>query len=266
MFDFWVTDSYQRSGGVRSGAGPWGCSGICGASELGHCRNFGHKLLLVELPATSTRCPAGSPQEFLLNPPKISGFPQWESPQNLISDIHTPALSQPWLKLLHPHFPWEEHAKIPQNFDQSPQKRILVPLGVPWFRLQLWDGFPGCCWSAGGAAARPPAVLGLSPWPLGQNNSMDSFHLPQKFSVFQEMQIQFKAFPRFLSPFHPRDCSDHLSNHKEEISERKKGISICHRNHRCNGWNNPTPSLSMDKSFVWHWCFGLPRKILQAKV
>lgn len=54
--------------------------------------------------------------------PKISVSPNWESPQNSISGFHTPVLSQPCLKLLHPHFPWGEHAKLPQ-------KMILPPFG-----------------------------------------------------------------------------------------------------------------------------------------
>lgn len=132
---------------------------------------------------------------------------------------------------------------------------------MPWLWLQLRNGCPGPCWECWWSCSQPTCSAGavlLASLP-------ERFHVflssPSKVPCFPGNANPVESFPGFLFPFHPRDGFDHLNNHKEQISDGERRISVSHRNHWHNGWNNSILSLSMDKSFIWHWCFGLPRKI-----
>lgn len=79
------------------------------------------------------------------------------------------------------------------------------------------------------------------------------------------MQIQLKVFLDFFCPSTQGIVLTTWTDQKEQISDRKRRISVSHRNHWNNGWNNSIPSLSMDKLYL-ALTLGLPRKILQPKV
>lgn len=128
-----------------------------------------------------------------------------------------PALSQPWLKLLHPHFPWEERAKLPR-------KMILPPFGsapalataLGWISRALLGMLlelqPG------------PAVLGGFCW-LFFARIIPCIPFIS-FKSFPGNANPVESFPRFLFPFHPRDCFDHLDR-PERTNQWQEKADFC---------------------------------------